>query len=171
MQAARTLFGVASRSGNVEEINSLLAAGADPNATNSCIVPPIYAAIESSHEAAAMALLEVTDVRLLNNKHSIYGYSAIHIAIHKRWANFIKAAIAKGANLTTKNNEGQTDFDIIMASDRFTHDQKAEILAEAAWSRRSALVMLRRRFKQAWEAECDAREAAAAQAPPATPDA
>ncbi|MDF2940606.1 MAG: ankyrin repeat protein 6 [Gammaproteobacteria bacterium] len=165
-----TMLHLAAQNGKENVIQAALAQGANPDALNKYNVPAVYNAVYAGNKKAALALLEVTDIRLLSNKHSYFGSTTLHIAVKEAMVDFVKAAVLKGADLYVKDAGGKTALDIITKSSAFTREQKAEILKKAAWARRGSLVMLRRRCKQAWEAEMDAKEAAAQAPCPAAPD-
>ncbi|MDF2530331.1 MAG: C-terminus family protein [Gammaproteobacteria bacterium] len=219
----------AAKDGNIDELKSLLAAGASPNALDENNVPPIFYAVLKEKKEVSMALLAVTDRALLGNKHSSHATTSLHLAAHSGWLEFIQAAIKKATNfnvtdsknmppifyavlsseevamallpatsvdclkmdhsnlninvlqaaalgglytfitaaiqkgidLSIKNNQDQNALDAIKASEKFTPDQKFEILSEHAWARRGALVFARAAQRKAARAAASKAQAAA----------
>jgi ankyrin repeat protein len=170
-----TMLHTAANRGMKNFIKAAVARGADPDDLDENNVPAIWYAVANHYESVAMVLLEMTDPQLLSNKHSSDGNTMLHEAAKKEMWAFIKAAIAKGSDPYAKNLSGQSLIDLMKLS-RLEREEKRALVGDAmhehAWAKRGALVMLRGRLRQAWEAECDAEEAAAAaQAPSASPDA
>jgi ankyrin repeat protein len=172
-----TMLHLAAERAMGDFIKAAVARGADPDVLDKHNVPAVWYAALHRHEAVAILLMEVTDSKLLSNvRDSGFYFSTLYRAAEIGMWGFIKAAVAKGIDPYAKNSYGRSLIDIIKKSSLGHEEKRAlvnDVMHEHAWAKRGALVMLRRRFRQAWEAECDAREvaAAAAQAPSAAPDA
>jgi ankyrin repeat protein len=121
----------AAKSGDVEMMKLLLAAGADPKATLSNTTALMFAAgfgwrdgspiapsyDQGSPAEAMQAIALLLDLGLDLNAANDNGDTALHVAVTGRGsAEIVRFLIARGANLQTKNKRGQTPLAAAMAS-------------------------------------------------------
>jgi len=94
LKGGSTALLFAARSGDVESVRLLLAAGADPNDALPTGMTALIEAAYSGHERAAIFFVEHgADV---NN--SAIGYTALHTAVLKSELNLVKSLLAHGAD-------------------------------------------------------------------------
>jgi ankyrin repeat protein len=121
----------AAKSGDVEMMKLLLAAGADPKATLSNTTALMFAAgfgwrdgspiapsyDQGSPQEATQAIALLVDLGLDLNAANDNGDTALHVAVTGRGSpEIVRFLIAHGANLQTKNKRGQTPLAAAMAS-------------------------------------------------------
>jgi ankyrin repeat protein len=126
-----TPFMRAAKSGDVEMMKLLLAAGANPKATLSNTTPLMFAAgfgwrdgspiapsfDQGSPEEAVQAIALLLDLGLDINAANDNGDTALHLAVTGRGSQeIVRFLISRGANLQAKNKRGQTPLAAAMAS-------------------------------------------------------
>src|SRR5262249_11828076 len=126
-----TPFMRAAKSGDVEMMRLLLAAGANPKATLSNTTSLMFAGgfgwrdgspiapsfDQGSPEEAVQALALLLDLGLDINAANANGETALHLAVTGRGSPaIVRFLISRGANLQAKNKRGQTPLAAAMAS-------------------------------------------------------
>jgi ankyrin repeat protein len=126
-----TPFMRAAKSGDVEMMKLLLAAGADPKARLSNTTALMFAAgfgwrdgspiapsfDQGSPEEAVQAITLMLDLGLDLNAANDNGDTALHVAVTGRGSpEIVRFLISRGANLQAKNKRGQTPLAAAMAS-------------------------------------------------------
>jgi len=126
-----TPFMRAAKSGDVEMMKLLLAAGADAKATTANSTALMFASglgwrdgspiapsyDQGSPEEATQAIALLLDLGLDINAANDNGDTALHVAVTGRGApEIVRVLIARGANLDAKNKRGQTPLAAAMAS-------------------------------------------------------
>jgi ankyrin repeat protein len=126
-----TPFMRAAKSGDVEVMTLLLAAGADPKAELPTSTALMFAAgfswrdgspvapsfDQGSPEEAIQAIALMLDLGLDINAANNNGDTALHLAVTGRGSpEIVRFLIARGANLQAKNKRGQTPLAAAMAS-------------------------------------------------------
>jgi hypothetical protein len=140
---------------------ALLAAGSDVRAEGPWAMTPLNAAAYACAPGAAWAVLPAlvaagADVQQRNR----YGETALDSAV-KGWEGDSLVLVA-----TALIRVGAAAGDGFWRAARvraLPRGQRGALMVDAAWARRGHLIRLRRRRRQAWDAELDAREAAEAQ--------
>ena len=99
----------AANSGNVEQVRSLLAAGADPNVrTEKGYTPLMLAAASNYLEVVQLLLDKGADPNLQSNP----GYTALMLATAEGYDNIARVLIERGANVKLKSANGKTALDL-----------------------------------------------------------
>ena len=97
----------AAKSGNVAQINSLLAQGAQVNAKNGSGETALHAAAALGRAGAVGLLLQ----KGANpNAKTSGGWTPLHSAARFRHAQVARLLIGRGASLNVRNNQGKTPF-------------------------------------------------------------
>lgn len=145
-----TPFLRAAKSGDLEMMKLLLAAGADPKATLSNTTALMFAAgfgwrdgspiapsyDQGSPEEATQAIALLLDLGLDVNAVNDSGDTALHVAVTGRGSpEIVRFLIARGANLQAKNKRGQTPLAAASAS-RKQLGPLIDILRDAESARR-----------------------------------
>ena len=130
---SRTLI-VACEDGNINEVNDMIANGANIDMTNNDGKTPLSIASQNGH-------LEIVEVLIasggLVNKADNEGETPLHIASQNGDLEIVKALIANKANFLYKNNDGETPLDVAIAK---TNEIKQYIMNHPWYRRRSLLV-------------------------------
>jgi ankyrin repeat protein len=98
-------FFAAAESGNVQEVDRLLAAGADVNARDSQGETPLfYASFSGSKEVAELLLAHGADINAPDRE----GLTPLHAAAYQGRREVVGLLIRKGANVNARSKDGST---------------------------------------------------------------
>jgi ankyrin repeat protein len=127
-EATNQLFR-AARSGNAEEAQAALAAGADVNARDDWQRTPLHCAIGARHGELARVLIERgTDLRAQDHQQQ----TALHWAARNGLSNLARLLLERGANPAAQDKWRYTPFDWASLSG---HTELATFLLDAARGR------------------------------------
>jgi ankyrin repeat protein len=127
-EATNQLFR-AARSGNAEDAQAALAAGADVNARDDWQRTPLHCAIEARHGDLSRLLIERgTDLRAQDHQQQ----TALHWAARNGLSDLARLLLERGANPAAQDKWRYTPFDWASLSG---HTELARFLLDAARSR------------------------------------
>ncbi len=101
----------AAAKGNVACIQTLLAAGANPNAQDASGCTPLMWAIAKEQEKAVTALLAASDLTVRDN----LGRTVLHWAVSKSNSNITTQLLSKGLSVRAKDSQGNTPLHYAMS--------------------------------------------------------
>jgi ankyrin repeat protein len=127
-EATEQLFRAAG-SGNVEDAQAALAAGAEVNARDDWQRTPLHCAIEARHGDLARVLIETgTDLRAQDHQQQ----TALHGAARNGLSDLARLLLERGANPAAQDKWRYTPFDWASLSG---HTKLATLLLDAARDR------------------------------------
>lgn len=98
-------FFAAAESGNVQEVDRLLAAGADVNARDSLGETPLfYAAFSGSKETAESLIAHDADINATDREE----FTPLHTAAYQSRREVVELLIRKGAKVNARSRDGST---------------------------------------------------------------
>jgi ankyrin repeat protein len=102
-------FHAAVESGNVQEVNRLLAAGADVNSrtdrgVDRDMTPLMLAAISGSREVTEVLIAHGADIHAKNGA----GFTPLHAAVYQGHREVAELLVSKGADVNARSNDGWT---------------------------------------------------------------
>ncbi len=132
----KTVLHKAAEKGSLNQVNELLAKGADGNAKNNNGGTPLHAAAFYGHVGIGTSLIEAgVEINEVNN----FGNTALHVAALKGRNEVCELLMKKGIDVTIKNANGHTALEVAQTSEQAgvikvltVHRAKEQRLSSAA---------------------------------------